>query len=89
MRTILRLVRWFGKALNRDGIGWAGFWGMAAAAFLFGAFLDCSQTALRVNSANGKVRDLHRQAVHYGFMKIWRTPDGKTVYRWKKDERGE
>lgn len=84
MRTILRLVRWFGRALDRDGLGWAGFWAAVAAAFLVGVLLDFAQTGLRVDRANGKVREMHRQAVYYGFQEVWRTPNGQAIYRWKE-----
>lgn len=88
MRTILRLVRWFGKALDRDGLGYAGFFGAAAAAFLIGCMLNCAALSIAEASYQQILTNYYRQAVERGHMEVWTGEDGKRVYRWK-DERGE
>jgi len=85
MWTILRLVRWFGKVLERDGLGWAGFWGAVVAAFIFGCMSGCF--GIKVVEGEGilKLDRFRKEAVRRGAMEVWRTPDGENVYRWKDE----
>ena len=88
MRTIFRLVRWFGRALERDGIGWVGFWGAAFAGFVLGCMLGCMGRYEIRNQYETKLGNFRNEAVKRNEMEVWRTPDGENVYRWK-DKQGE
>jgi len=85
MRTILKLVRWFGKALDRDGLGWSAMFGASAAAFIFGCMSGCFGVEVVKGDYESKIHVFRKEAVRRGAMEVWRTPDGENVYRWKDE----
>jgi len=85
MRTILRLIRWFGKVLERDGLGWSTMFGLAVAAFILGGMLGCLETRVLEIEYDIKLNAFRREAIRRGEMEAWRTPDGEYVYRWKEE----
>jgi len=84
MRTILRLVRWFGKILERDGLGWATMLGAAFGAFILGCMIGCMGIEVVKGDYESKLRTLRNEAVRRSEMEVWRTPDGENIYRWKE-----
>ena len=84
---ILRLVRWFGKALERDGFGFTAFFGTAIAAFLVGCMLNCAALNIAKSSYLQMLTNYYRQAVERGHMEVWTGEDGKRVYKWKEPPR--
>lgn len=85
MRMIFRLFRWFGKVLDRDGLGRAAMFGVGLAAFIFGCMVGCFGKEVVRGHLIGELHRFRQEAVRRGAMEVWRTPDGERVYRWKEE----